>query len=298
MILKKYIKARLDGWANSKINRIAYLNRAQYLNDCVLHCNEMGITDERHTEHEIIVSLTTYRRRLYDVYLAIESVMQQTMKPNKIVLWLGDELKGTDIPLTLCRQQKRGLEIRYCKDIGSYKKLIPALKAFPSAAIITVDDDNLYSFDVIENLVNAYRKNSLIIHCLRMHRMKLRSKNMLEKYSKWTKNCEFLDISPLNFPTGLGGILYPPNCYNEEVFNEKVFMDICKYADDVWFKAMALLNNVSSQKAFNYKKGVNGSLSNTDVQDTSLYRINKTMNDVQLKAVFEKYKLYEKLVSP
>jgi len=292
----KYIKNRLNNWVNGKINRITYLNRAQYLNDCVLHCNETGITDEQHTENEIIVSLTTYRRRLYDVYLAVESIMQQTMKPNRIILWLGDELKDTDIPLTLCKQQKRGLEIRYCKDIGSYKKLIPALLAFPSAAIITVDDDLLYSFDLVENLVNAYKKNPFLINCFRMHRMKLRKDNTLEKYQKWILNCEFLDISSLNFPTGVGGVLYPPHCFSEEVFNEKVFLDICRHADDVWFKAMALLNNVLSQKVYTHNKNGNDFLSNTDIQDTALYRINKSMNDVQLKAVFDKYNLYEKLV--
>jgi hypothetical protein len=297
-MFKKYIKARINGWADSKIKRIAYLNRAQYLNDCVLHCDEMGITDKLGGgEHEIIVSLTTYGKRLYDVYLAIESIMQQTLQPNRIILWLGDELKGTDIPLTLCRQQKRGLEIRYCKDIGSYKKLIPSLIALPSAAIITVDDDNLYSFDLIENLVNAYKKNPLLIHCIRMHRMKLRNDNTLEKYLKWTMNCGLFDVSPLNFPTGVGGVLYPPHCFKEEVFNEKVFMDICKYADDVWFKAMALLNNVSSQKVFSHNKNGNDFLSNDNVQDISLWRINKTMNDIQLKAVFDRYHLYKKLAS-
>jgi hypothetical protein len=290
-----YIKTRLNNWVDSKINKIAYLNKVQYINDCVLHCNEMGITNEQHTENEIIVSLTTYRRRLYDVYLAIESMMQQTIKPNRIILWLGDELKDTDIPLTLKRQQKRGLEIRYCKDIGSYTKLIPVLMAFPSAAIITVDDDLLYSFDLIENLVSAYKKNPSLIHCLRMHRMKLRKNNTLEKYLKWILDCEYFDVSPLNFPTGVGGVLYPPNCFNKEVFNENVFLDICKYADDVWFKAMALLNNVFSQKVYSHNKNGNDFLTNTDVQDTALYQINKTMNDVQLKTVFDKYNLYEKL---
>ena len=39
---------------------------------------------------------------------------------------------------------------------------------------------------------------------------------------------------------GYGGVLYPPGAFDEEVFNEKVFMRLCPYADDIWFFAMAL----------------------------------------------------------
>jgi len=280
------------------VDRISYANRAEYLTNCALNCKTSGVSNDRYCDNEIVVSLTTYGRRLYEVYLAIESIMQQSMKPNRIVLWLGNELKNTPVPITLKNQQNRGLDIRYYEDILSYKKLIPALKAFPSDTIITVDDDLLYCFDFIENLVTAYLNNPKIISCIRMHRMKLHGKNKLEKYSKWIFNYENFDISPLNFPTGVGGVLYPPHCFNDEVFNENVFMDICKYADDVWFKAMALLNGVMAQKIFTHKKDGNDHLANLSAQYTSLSQINvdKNMNDAQLKTVFDKYNLYEYLL--
>ena len=302
----KGIKYSLKQWLqekNKNINalfadhlssRFTYICRAEHLINCALNSKTSGISNDKYCDNEIVVSLTTYGRRLYEVYLAVESIMQQSMKPNRIVLWLGDELENTEIPVTLKNQQKRGLEINYCKDIKSYKKLIPALKAFPSSVIITIDDDFIYNFDLIENLVNAYKKNPELISSAKMHRMKLNRKNKLEKYGKWIHNYEKFDVSPLNFPTGNGGILYPPRCFNDEVFNETVFMDICQYADDVWFKAMALLNGVRHQKIFTHKKGGNDHISNEIAQYTSLLQINieKGMNDVQLKAVFDKYNLY------
>jgi len=297
------IKSKLRQWAQMKmksissvlVSQIAY--QAEHLNNCVLNSNELGVSSEKYCENEIIVSLTTYGSRLYDVYLAIESIMQQTVKPNKIVLWLQDDLKNIDFPVTLRKQQKRGLEIRYCKDIRSYKKLIPSLKSFPQDVIITVDDDYLYRFDLIENLINAYKKNPNYIYSARMHRIKLRNKTTFQKYKKWTWNYENFDASPLNFPTGAGGVLYPPHCLNEEVFNEKVFMDICKYADDIWFKAMALMNNTLSQKIFTHNKKGEDHISIANSQDTELAHINvgQSMNDVQLKAVFDKYNLYDRL---
>jgi hypothetical protein len=56
---------------------------------------------------------------------------------------------------------------------------------------------------------------------------------------------------------------------------------------------MALLNGVMAQRVFTHD-----SLSNNNAQYISLSRINngKKMNDVQLKAVFDKYNLYDKLV--
>jgi len=305
----KNINSKLKLWLQKKIkyvnylfsdhleSRFTYVYRTEYLTNCALNSGEQGVSNTQYCDTEIIVSLTTYDKRLYDVYLTIESIMQQSMKPNRIVLWLSDELKNTNIPITLKNQQKRGLDIRYCEDILSYKKLIYALKEFPSSAIITIDDDCIYNFDLIENLLNAYKNNPKLISSARIQRMKLIGKNKLEKYSRWISNYEKHDISPLNFPTGVGGILYPPHCFNEEVFNKDVFMDICKYADDVWFKAMALLNGVMAQKIFTHKKGGNDFLSIITSQYTSLLKINvvKNMNDVQLKAVFDKYKLYDYL---
>ena len=278
------------------INRFAYIHRSEHLNNCALNSKEPGVLNEKYCSSEVIVSLTTYDNRLYEVYLAIESIMQQSLKPNRIILWLSDDLENVNMPRALRNQQKRGLEIKYCKDIRSYKKLIPALKAFPSAVILTIDDDRLYYFDLIENMINAYNKNPKLIYCTSMRRMNLLSKNMLEKYYKWSKE-KYSDASPLNFPVGGGGVLYPPNCFSDEVFNENVFWDICKYADDVWFKAMALLNGTMAQRIFTHNKNGSDTLTNKISEHTALNHINRKMNDIQLKAVFDKYGLYEKLTN-
>jgi len=271
---------------------LRYNIRAENLANHALYCNEQGISNEKYFNEEIIVSLTTYEKRFHEVYLTVESIMQQTVKPNRIILWLSEEMKCLKLPIVLQRQQKRGLEIRYCKDILSYKKLIPTLQHFPSAIIITIDDDQFYHFSLLENMINAYRNNPNIIYCGRMHRMKLASNSKPIKYKKWSLGIKHHDISPLNFPTGSGAVLYPPDCLDKEVLNEEVFTKICKYADDIWFKAMALKNGFMSKKIDTGDK-----IRNENVQESSLGQINvaKNMNDVQLKAVFDKYNLYERL---
>lgn len=55
------------------------------------------------------------------------------------MLWLSDTDKK--IPSSLQNLTKRGLEIKYCKDIRSYTKIFYTLKEFPNALVVTSDDD-------------------------------------------------------------------------------------------------------------------------------------------------------------
>lgn len=292
--LKLKIHNFIGGSSSMNYNTILYAQKSFQLTQSVLNSQTSGISDRDYTGKgiQVIVSLTTYGKRLYEVYLTIESIMQQTIKPNKIVLWLADDLKSVKLPETLIHQRRRGLDIRFCKDIKSYKKLIPSLKEFPEDIIITVDDDILYRYDLIENLLNGYLENPDYIYCSRLHRMKLLSSNRLDSYNKWEWEYQGLDVSPLNFPTTGAGTLYPPHCFPNEVFNESVFLNICKYGDDIWFKAMALLNGTLAKKVYTHTPMY---LDNNFVHDTALCNINvsKGGNDKQLKAVFDYYDLYK-----
>ena len=88
---------------------------------------------------QLIVSLTTYPKRFNVVYLTIESLMNQTMKPDKIILWLKkEELSYGKIPQKILKLKSRGLDIRIVNEnLRSYKKLVYAVEEFPTSNIIT-----------------------------------------------------------------------------------------------------------------------------------------------------------------
>lgn len=274
-------------------DKIDFTSRAVLLQDKCLHSDISGITNDKLNGHSLTISLTTYGKRLYDVYLTIESLMQQTVKANRIILWLEEELRNNRIPTTLERQIKRGLEIRYCKNIRSYKKLIYTLQSYPNDIIITVDDDAIYNFDMVENLVNSYLEQPNMIHANLIRRIALTEDGYLKNYSEWPyiNDCK-VDI--LNVPIGVGGVLYPPHSLSSEVFNIDFFSEKCAYADDIWFKAMAVLNNVSSKRAKVHEPIY---FSNESVQDISLANINlfSGQNDSQIKSIFSKYDIYNRL---
>jgi len=274
-----------------------YLRRRLVMEQNILHLHEPGITDTRYCDHEIIVSLTTYGKRLNEVAVTIESIMEQTMKANRIILWIDNIFREKPLPMNLQLLQKCGLEVEYCKDIRSYTKLVPSLRKFPDAAIITIDDDLIYNYDVLEHLIVAYQQEPQYIYCHRMHKMMLDEKGNILPYFSWEWESQNKTASHLNFPTGVGAVLYPPHSLSPEVTDEKTFLNICKYADDVWFKAMALKAGTKSKLVYSSNPHGNDYVVNENVQDMGLFNINggKNLNDTQLKAVFDKYDLYKLL---
>lgn len=280
---------------NTQLHQNLFEQKALQLTEQVHHSTERGISSEKLCDEEIIVSLTSYGKRIYDVYLAIESIMQGSIKPNRILLWLSEEeFSNKVLPQTLQKQVERGLEIRFCKDIKSYNKLIYTLKEFPKACTITIDDDLIYNFDLVENLVAAHKNDPNCIWANRIHEMTYNKDGSLKSYLQWlfTVNHDCTNKKN-NFFTGVGGVLYPPNSLHKEVFNEDVFMGICPTADDVWFNAMARLKGTEIRKSYTHSPNGEDFLVNESLQSEGLITINNNpnncQNNKQIKAVFEKY---------
>lgn len=257
-----------------------------------------GTNNIKMFDKEIIISLTTHGRRIHSVHLTIESLMCQTIKPNKIILWLSEkEFSNNKLPLMLKKYEDRGLEILFTRDLRSYTKLLPCLKEHQDDIIITVDDDIIYDYNMVENLIREYSIQPDLIHFCRGHRMIIKNKILLP-YKKWLMNIEKTDITLLNFPTGVGGVLYPPHSLSEEVFNEKVFLDMCPSADDVWFKAMALLKDSNSKKVHTRIENGLEYVELKELQNSGLRVLNVdgNKNDEQIEAVFKRYSLHNKLI--
>lgn len=191
---------------------------------------------------DIIVSLTSYGRRVEEtVYYTILSILHQTKRPDRIILWLdSDNWNEKNIPSKLQLLKEHGVEIRFCEDIRSYKKLIPTLRLFPDSIIITVDDDVIYKKSLIENLYNSYLRDTSKIYCTRAYNIPIKDHKPLP-YKNWVNYHGYSATQPILFPVGVGGILYPPNSLAHEVLNANRFMKICPSADDIWFWIMARL---------------------------------------------------------
>lgn len=207
-----------------------------------------GVTQIKRTPR-IIVSLTSFPERMYDIKYTLYSLLHQTVKPDEIILWLAREQfpnLESDIAPSILKLKENGLSIMWCENLKSYKKIIPALKAFPDDIIITADDDIYYPENWLELLYQAFLSKPNHIHCHRAHRVILNN-HQLAPYAQWPKELPHSEnnTSPLNFFTSGGGVLFPPHSLHKDTTNISAFMQLAPDADDIWLWAMALLNNTS-----------------------------------------------------
>ena len=131
--------------------------------DIFANINKLGginlhpFVDSQGYTHTVTVSLTSYGDRVYSVCYVIYSILMQSVQPNRIILWLSEqEYNDENLPQSLKDLRSRGVEIAYCPDYRSYKKIIPTLRKYPEDVIITIDDDVLYGHETLEYLINAY----------------------------------------------------------------------------------------------------------------------------------------------
>ena len=195
-------------------------------------------------EPEIIVSLTSYPGRIDTVNQTVESILNQSFKADKVILWLAPEQfpqKEKDLPKQLLILRERGLVIDWYHDIKSYKKLIPTLKKYPGALVITADDDNIYQPHWLEKLYKSYKKYPTDIQCHRVTKFyyKHNAFHTISGGKDYYPGASFL-----NKLVGLGGVLYPPNCFYKDILDEDLMMRLAPTNDDQWFWIQGILNNV------------------------------------------------------
>ena len=255
---------------------------------------------------KIIVSLTSFPARINEVAYTLYSLLHQTLKPDEIVLWLGHDKfanKEQDLPEILLKMKDRGLTIKWCKDLRSYTKLVPSLKAYPNEIIVTADDDIYYDEDWLEKLYKSYLLYPNNIHCHRVHRITFGESNNILPYKEWRQCYLGDDATYQNFLTGVGGVLYPPHSLYKDVLKSSLFAKLAPLADDIWFWAMAVLQGTkirSIKKGTTTLKYVNPDREYALTEGATLASENVVngRNDEQLKNVVNYYPLLLKNLCP
>lgn len=201
----------------------------------------------------VIISLTSIPSRLQTVHLVIRSLLVQEVSPKKIVLWLNDTLKD-HIPRALQQLVSERFEIHYSPLDCPHLKLIHTLKAFPNEVIITCDDDVMYRKNWLSLLYNEHKKQPKMIVANHTIHINHDSDGNPLPFKKWrypkTGKTNPWAITPL----GHWGVVYPPNTLSETVWDESLLLQLAPKADDLWFKAMALLQGTPSVQATHIPK--------------------------------------------
>lgn len=249
-----------------------------------------GLNQENRNQ-KVIVSLTSFPERIGDVWIVVECLFRQSFKADKIILWLDkDRFNFEALPLNLKAQLDRGLEIKYVEDFRSHTKYFYALNEFRDSCVITVDDDCYYPTSLIQNLIDINNKYPNSIASNRIHKLKFDGDKIVA-YKKWQHNYNpNHEVNGKYLLTGVSGVLYPPNIFDESIFDNAKFMQICKFADDVWlsFHAFRLKIDIASNDKFNKDM--------ISISKSSQFRLldfnsKENGNDGQIKAVLDEYKM-------
>lgn len=287
------MKYCLKNFLNIEVNNILYENiLISYYK--IFKQKKPGTNFKYKRKRKLIVSMTSIPSRIDKSWITVESLLRQTYKPDKILLWLAeDEFKKQSIPLELIEQQKRGLQIRYCENLRSYKKFYFTVKENPMDYIVTVDDDMIYAEDMLEKLVKTYVANPGYIVCNRSHYVKKRN-GKLCVYNRWIKYEDRKYISEIptfhNFFIGCAGTLIPFFKMNKEVMSKELFLELSPSADDVWLNINAWISNIktiNTKNFFRYMIAIDSS------SEEGLYKVNveKRKNDEQIKKVLDYFKI-------
>lgn len=243
----------------------------------------------------LYVSLTSIISRQVSLLCTLESMLNQTVLPDKIFIHLSEEgfpgkritYKGLE---RFIIKHRDIIEVVWVKDIRSYGKLLPIMKQKwdEDCLIITIDDDVYYNKSCIYNLVKSHCKNPETVVCLRCKSQKNLSSIEEFDYSKMIVGAE--GTGTYLFPSGTGGVLYRPKFFHKTkalLFREDIFMNTSPTCDDSWFYVIRILNGVSVTGIdYNY---IVYEISN----DIALHKVN--MGDRHTDAVLDSVKLLKGL---
>ena len=253
--------------------------------------NADGLNTTEKRDKKIIVSITSHPGRIDMVPYVIASVLKQSMKPDKIILWLGiGKFPDNKLPKVFEKVKACGVEVKFREDIRAHTKYFYAMTEYPDDIIITLDDDFVYEFDVIEKLYASYLEHPECVSAMRADTMTVSGDTVrLDIIPDEIKGREANNLCP----HGVSGVLYPPHCVHPEAFNVEAMKKLCPLADDIWLKIMELLNGTKAVLAID-KQRVPGWLVDGSQAIALWHENNAGGNDRQLRAVIDAYNTWPK----
>lgn len=192
-------------------------------------------------DRPLIVSLTSFPDRFQQLELTLKCLLKQSIKPDAVILWIAHE-DIAKLGKNILSLRSAGLEIRACDDLKSFKKIIPALEEDPDRFIVTADDDVYYRADWLEALIKAANESSRCVVAHRAHKVKHHPDGSMKSYEDWESNIHGPQTGNEIFSTGVGGVLYPPGVFANEVTDRSLFTKLCPTADDIWLYWMVRSN--------------------------------------------------------
>ena len=189
------------------------------------------------SETRVILSMTTYPKRMKFAYKALKSVILQNKACLEIFVFVFED-EYPEVTRHLSKLSKHGVQVvPFPQNLKQYLKILPALHRFKDCAIITFDDDIIYPKGWLDGLLSAYATNPDYQSGYRGQKVPRRDGLNPENYftlDLFTSLVE-RELAPEEILfTGVSGVIYPPNLFCPLVLNVEAAMKLSPNNDDLW----------------------------------------------------------------
>jgi len=182
------------------------------------------------------VSVTSHPARFNALATSLVALKTQILQPQSINVYIADNDMAA-LPDSIKQLEKSGdITIFSCEDLGSGKKLIPALKTQRNLPIITIDDDLYFENDLFLHLmINHYLFPDAII-AARVHRLAINEAGEVLPFSSWHKHYDQSEGPAKDLmPTTGAGTLFPPKAMHEDAADSGLYTKLSYNTDDLWW---------------------------------------------------------------
>ena len=223
------------------------------------------------------ISLTSISSRLDLLGRTLRILLNQTMKPSGIYVYLSKEGYGLDegckeLPkdLKLLFATEPLLHLRWVENTGPYRKLLPFAKEFPDTPVLVLDDDTKYVPTLVETAWKLWQEHMC---CIAFRATIFDSST---PYMSWPSATDKKAVTL--FTKGNGGVVYHTAWFQDlRIQDSTIFLKVAPLADDVWFNAWRIKQEIpcycSPEASFIH------SVSNKKC----LFQINESKNDATIR---------------
>lgn len=280
MLISRRIKTKLSLVALNAIeHRVAASNPSDLVN------GKTRISD-------LVVSLTSYGNRLNTVATTIKTILNQTVLPSRIILYLDVDSEGRELPDELIKLTDYGLEVRSgYPNLGCHTKYYFAFKEFHNQRVLTIDDDVVYPPRAIETLIKYSQKYSAAVVALRVHKIMVRNGLVLPYHQwdqEWAGQNDGLGADLL--ATGVGGVLYPAREFNFTKDDEDAIRGIARYNDDLWLRVYETMHKIPVIYAHNHFRSPR-TVRGTQDGALSSKNVGEGRNDIIFQSLLDEFDL-------
>lgn len=226
-------------------------------------------TIQKIIDAKLIVNLTTWTKRDTCLYPMLKNLKQQTLRPDKIVLWLSEEeYDKNKLPKSIqsCIDEKLLTDVMWVKKNTKGHKRYDCFKYFNDAYNILLDDDILYKPNFLKELVSESKKHQ---NCITVY-----SSRSVEYVGVKVTEGTFIKEPSHKNQFIAGRCCFPPHLFPKDSYEfEDLRNEYVLNCDESWYRPFFIKHNIKINVMYQWDNSHYPIIS--DSQNSSLWNINR-----------------------